>query len=154
MDTQTLEIAQTNHEIEVRLVNLIFKNANSAVEAPIKYTGCMELDPQASLYHGERVKKLHPQFLEAWNVFMSEVSVKSNIDPTPDNIRQGDMGGVHLMGLIDLTLKLQDVSNKRIVWKYPESFLHPGWQVGLGDLIIWFAMRSGRKQEPNTPVTS
>jgi hypothetical protein len=42
---------------------------------------------------------------------------------------------LHLMGLIDLSLKFIDMKIP-IVWKAPESYLHPGWQVALADLAI------------------
>ncbi len=137
MTTQTLVIGDEKHEVEVRPVNLIFQGAESAVLPPIQYPGCMVLDPMVTVYHAERVQKLDPQFRTVWDFFQSNVEHKSSIDPTPDNIRKGNMGGIHLMGLIDLTLKLTKMG-KNVVWKCPETYLHPGWAVGLGDLAIYF----------------
>lgn len=137
MATQTLEIGDEKHEIEVRPVNLIVQGAESAVLPPIKYPGCVVLDPEATVYHAQRVQKLDPQFRKVWDFFQAGVEHKSSVEPTPDNIRKGNLGGVHLMGLIDMTLKLMKLG-KNVVWKYPETYLHPGWAVGLGDLAIYF----------------
>lgn len=48
------------------------------------------------------------------------------------------LGAIHLMGLIDMTLKLTD-QGVPVVWIHPESHMHPGWQVALADLAIYFA---------------
>jgi predicted ATPase len=52
-------------------------------------------------------------------------------------------GAIHLMGLIDLSLKFGDMG-VQTVWVYPETFLHPGWQVALGDLLIYFMNRGAK----------
>ncbi len=140
MATQTLIIGNERHEIEARPLNIVCQSADGAVGPPIVYEGCFVISPEETIYHAERVHKLHTQFCEVWSLFMRNVNSPSKIDPTPDNIRQGGMGGKHLMGLFDMTLKIQD-KGVNVVWRAPESFLHPGWQVGLADVAIFFSRR-------------
>src|SRR5689334_10132586 len=124
-------IGGQRHEIEVRPITLVVQSAESAVGPPIEYPGCMVLDPEATTYHGKRVQKVHAEFGVAWRHFMASCQNQpSNFPVTPDEIRKGGSGGIHLMGLIDLSLKFQDMKVS-VVWRHPESFLHPAWQVGL-----------------------
>ena len=46
----------------------------------------------------------------------------------------------HLIGRIDLTLKVIDMGVKRIQWSQPEAGLHPAWACELGDFLIRKAM--------------
>jgi hypothetical protein len=142
MATQlTMYVGDEKFEVEARQLNIVCQSPESAVGPPIRYENCVVLSCQETLYHAERLQKPHAQFREVWEYFMHGVNGPSKIDPTPDNIRQGGMGGKHLMGLFDMTLKLQD-KGVTVVWRTPESFLHPGWQVGLGDVAIYFSRRA------------
>ena len=140
--SELIKIGGKEHEIEVKPITLIVPSANMAMEK-IEYPKRIELDVEVTTYHAQRVKKLHPEFDMVWRLFHSKTSNPTIIGPDPvdsDNIRKMGSGAVHLMGLIDLTLKLTD-KNVPIAWKFPESFLHPGWQVALADLAIWFSKR-------------
>ena len=126
--------------IELRPVTLVVPAADMACHR-IGYPGCVQLTTEVTVYHAERVRRLHGRFAEFWLAFMRNTSPATPVDyeVTADRIRQMGTGAVHLMGLIDMTLKLTDKA-ARVVWVYPESFLHPGWQVALGDLAIKFGM--------------
>jgi hypothetical protein len=41
----------------------------------------------------------------------------------------------HVVGLLDLTLKLRD-AGCQVAWKHPETYLHPWHQANLGDVAI------------------
>jgi hypothetical protein len=139
-------------EIEVRPVTMIFQGAvAAAMKPPIEYPGAIRLTPEYTVYHAERVQKLDPDFWMAWRVFCDNTSPATPVEvKSADDIRKCGTAAVHLMGLIDTTLKFHRLG-KRVVWVYPESCMHPGWQVGLGDLAIWFGLR-GESPCP-TPAT-
>ncbi len=106
-----------------------------------RFLGTVKLDSEVTTYHAQRVQKLHPAFIDAWQLFFKNTSRESSDPPAdPDMIRKMGSGSIHLMGLIDLTLKLSDM-NISVAWVYPESYMHPGWQVALADLAIWFSKR-------------
>jgi len=85
-------------------------------------------------YHAERVQVLHPLFPQFWTVLWEAAKLPVP-DPIPDRLRQQGTGILHLMGLLDLSLKLFD-QGVPLVWKHPESALHPRLQCALSDLLI------------------
>jgi hypothetical protein len=48
-----------------------------------------------------------------------------------------------LIGLLDITLKFMDEGVKKIVWRYPETFMHPAWQAELGDVLVTLSLEKG-----------
>ena len=127
----------TEHEVEVKPLTLIVPSADMA-GSNMEYPGRFPISPQDTIYHADRVQKLHDEFYTYWHIFHDNCGPDHPPDhskPTPDEFRQGGMGKKHMMGLIDLLLKLQD-KGVAVVLKYPETYLHPAWAVGLGDLLL------------------
>ncbi len=92
----------------------------------------IELTPEVTTYHGERVQRLHDKTLELLHLVLPDV-----VWPVDGSKRSYVLR--HLLGLIDLTLKLSDSSTASritIVWKRPEDGLHPKHQASLGDVVI------------------
>ncbi len=131
--SQQLQIGDQTVTIETRPLNLIVQSPQSAMGPDIRYPGCVVLDSQATLHYAERVKVLDPEFWTVWRLFLAHTS-----PPTPDDIRRRGTGVRHVMGLIDMSLKLMRKGHN-VVWRHPESHLHPGWAVALGDVAIWFS---------------
>ena len=122
-------------EIETKPITLICKSP--AFQSKIEYPKRVEIDPQVSVYHGERVKNVHADFPKYWNMVFEQSSkgTEPPCEAEPDEIRQWcDIAGTHLLGLLDLTLKFMDMGTP-FVWKYPETYLHPGLQAGLGSVV-------------------
>lgn len=143
-ETQIIQIGDQSLSIEVSPVTLIFQSAHSAMGPDIRYTEPKRvvLDMEATLHHARRVKNLHREFEAAWRLFMENTTPHREVDypVTPDRIREMGSGSLHLMGLIDMSLKFSDMGVP-VVWKHPESCMHPGWQVALGDLVMWLSRR-------------
>lgn len=151
MPLEKVKIGEQELEIEVKPITLICPAAEMAAGPPIEYPDRVEIDLTITLHHARLVKNLHPEFDSVWRLFMENTSPPTEIkyDITADSIRRMGTGSLHLMGLIDLTLKFGDMKVP-VVWKYPESNLHPGWQVALGDLAIFFSNRpQGEGNEPS-----
>lgn len=143
MPVEEIKVGEETHTIEVRPLTLIIPSARMAMGPPIQYPKRLPLDAKGTVYHARKVQKLHAEFEQVWRLFHSSTTPAGEVgEVSADAIRKMGPGAVHLMGLIDMTLKLQD-QKVPLVWVYPESFLHPGWQVGLGDLAIFFARRGG-----------
>lgn len=139
MAKETIKIVQQTHEIEVKPITLICPSA-SASALKIEYPNRFALSSDVTTFHAQKVQKLHIEFEKVWRFFMANTSKPTPVDydVTSDRIRQMGSGAIHLMGLIDLTLKLWD-KKVPMVWVHPETFLHPAWQVALGDLAIYFS---------------
>jgi hypothetical protein len=129
------------HQVEIKPITVLCPSAEMAGHK-IAYPNRMPIGTEDTTYHASKVQKLHCEFEAVWRFFMSKISQPKEIDYqiTADNIRTMGSGALHLMGLIDLSLKLQD-QKIPMVWVYPETFLHPGWQVALADLGIFFVNR-------------
>jgi hypothetical protein len=97
------------------------------------------IDVQASTFHADRVVVVHPDFETAWNTIDTGLPAPMTMEARGPNAGSGVR---HLAGLIDMTLKLHDLGMS-VCWRYPESMLHPKWQCGLGDLVIYLDKRRG-----------
>lgn len=139
--TEPIQVGDQTLEIEVRPITLIVPATNMQVGPPIRYPKRMTLTPEDTVYHARRVKKLHAEFEHGWRLFMANTTPPLPVDYSvdPDTIRGMYIGAIHLMGLLDMSLKLSDLFVP-VAWKFPETYMHPGWQVGLGDLVIWLSM--------------
>lgn len=113
----------------------------------IKYSSpgavVLELTPEVTTYHGLRVQSLHDDTLR-----IARMVIPSLEWPLERSNRSYAVQ--HILGLIDLSLKVVDAGkNVRVIWKYPESGLHPQHQLGLGDAII--AVRAYFSNLENSP---
>ena len=74
--------------------------------------------------------RLHPEFMEFFKIMYAEPSRIRF-----DNIKDCSNCVRHVIGLVDLTLKLQDM-RVSTGWSFPETYMHPSMQLDLGDLAI------------------
>jgi len=139
---ESIKIGKETLEIETEKITVIVPSENFASGPRIEYPNRIRIDTDATIFHAKAVTKLHKDFTDVWKRFMLNTSKKEEVkyDITADNIRTLGMGSIHLMGLIDLSLKFRDLGIP-FVWVYPESFLHPGWQVALTDLAIFISRK-------------
>ena len=146
MSTQQIIIGDQTHEIETLPVTVLFSNAHASMGPDYKYPGRYVLDAfttrlQAE-YLDENADKLHPEFEKFWRLFFEATTPRGTPTwpLTADVIKTIGTGGRHLIGLIDMLLKLDDLKIPTVV-RHPESFMHPGWAVALGDLFIHLSKR-------------
>jgi len=109
-------------------LNLVYGKELGATIQP-QYKGATVIDHAAAMYHGKRVRRLHADTLRLAGLAISTAGMSQDAFCDGDN---GD-GQINIVGLIDMTLKLIDMSVP-IVWRFPESGLHPSVQTGLGDV--------------------
>lgn len=100
-----------------------------------KYSDCFPVDIETTTYHAERVENLHKEFDKYFKI------VFPDIDLNQEEIKSMGLGLKHIIGLVDMLLKLQDMGVP-VVLKYPESSLHPKAQLQLADLFIALLGRS------------
>lgn len=103
--------------VEVKPVTLICHKGDMKLEFPER----IPLDPEQTVYHGRRVKSLHKDTERLVKPFFAE-----KIDT---------LGYWHVLGLIDLSLKLRDMGVP-FAWVLPETYLHPSQQVELADVAV------------------
>ena len=106
----------------------------------ISYPGRAELHPELTVRWVDMLREeadLHPTFRRAFAIWCGAVQ-RGGPDPdiTVAGLQSSGTGLRHVAGLIDLTLHLRG-RGIPVVWVHPESHLHPAWQCGLGDLIMW-----------------
>jgi hypothetical protein len=110
-------------EAEVRPITIICHPDNVGDVEPLDR---LVLDPETTLYHADR---LSPGGRHAWTNELLELLFKQNPPPS------SSLAYRHALGLIDLTLKLQDMG-VRVAWRYPETYLHPAAQLQLADVLL------------------
>lgn len=126
------EIAELDPEFESKL-NLVVPG--SGVTEDLKYPGCLVLDMPMSLQHYSWVIKndipLDEETLDYIGIVFTEGEV------TEDNWKRQGLGIKHLIGRVDVTLKVfKSKYPVPVVWKYPEDGLHPSAIVNLSDVLI------------------
>lgn len=115
-------------EIENHPLTLLFKSPS--ILAPLAYPNRLRLDPESCLYHMERVQKLDDRAEHYFRkVFEYEGPFGSH------EVRCMDEGCRHTCGRIDLHLKYT-MLGVPLVHVLPEAYLHPKFEVNLGDVFI------------------
>ena len=98
-----------------------------------KIKGRLPLDIEATIYHSERVERLHRRTVELTRVIFPNVDEATITDREQRN--RAGMGLRHIIGLMDLSLKLLDQGTP-FYWKYPEACLHPAACCNLADAAL------------------
>ena len=122
-DGRTIDVAKCEDKI-----NLVFGAGTHGAVNP-KYKNAVVLTPEVTTYHGERVST---EGLHAKTMLIVS-SIFHDFDCWKVDRKESQFA--HVFGLIDLTLKMFD-KKANVVWKHPETYLHPRYQVGLGDAAI------------------
>lgn len=146
MAQETIHVGKQEHLIEVKPLTIVCKSPNLIDE--IEYPKRFPITADMTIYHAERCENWH---VETWDCFfrLFKTAFQQIDEQTKQdfirNIRSKGKEFLHGVGLIDMSLKLIDMGVP-IVWKYPETYLHPAVCCELGDLSIYLAQR-GRPDE-------
>lgn len=118
----------------------------------IRYPGRVPITIEMTVYHAERVKKLHAETealvdraLEEWQLQAMRRWITWKDKRNAGHIASLGTGVLHVIGLIDLVLKLQD-QNVPIVLVHPESGLHPSIVLKLTDVLLYLAERGADEE--------
>lgn len=150
---------ETTHKVIGKPITFLCKA--STVNDKLTVKEAFPISIEETLYHMERVQVLHksayywyeriqgtdkevlelipqingltPKEIERFNSWGLKVTLKSS-----DDIRKLDIGARHLMGLIDLVLKLTDKGINRFHIVNPETGLHQAIQGNLTDFFYSF----------------
>lgn len=101
------------------------------------YPGRFAVSAEESTHHAERLSR------EGWHRDTEPlVEYALGTGPSTGLSHYGRSAGEqHLVGLVDLSLKLDDMGVP-LVWVQPESLLHPGVAARLGDVAAFFLHRA------------
>ncbi len=129
-DELKIQVGDQTHEVPAKTINLIFRAP--ALKERTQYPGLVSIDSDASIYHGERVQKLHADTERLFRLVFTDWG-----DEPVESvyIRTLERCYVHVLGLVDMSLKLRDLGIG-FAWIKPESHLHPAHQLGLMDAVI------------------
>lgn len=106
------------HDIEVEPITLIVKGGEVAdIDTPSR----LMIEPEMTLHHAGKVQQLHPRTEELVKIVFPNGEVASR-------------GYLHVVGLIDLSLKFIDMGVP-FGWRYPETYLYPKEQCQLADVL-------------------
>jgi hypothetical protein len=118
MPDERVIINGEGHVIEVKPITLV---THDSTVADVGFPQRLMLEPSMTVFHGERVKELHPRTM----------ALVKTVFPTPVQ----SLGYTHFLGLIDLSFKFMD-QGIPIGWRYPETYLHPAQQAALTDCLM------------------
>jgi hypothetical protein len=165
MPTETIEIAGQEHQIEVKPITIICQNGDMRIK--YKRLELTDIDTlyhieNVKLLHPKALEFYHIVFPEFLTGFTQEEMVQFSFQQTEhgngikityfqnqhkelgwrelslhDWVQTEGSGSRHVLGLVDMTLKLIDM-NVPVVWIHPESHLHPSAQANLADLALAF----------------
>ena len=131
--------------IEAKKITLVYKSPSHPMS--VRGVGFLRITPETSVYHGERVEKLHPRTPHFVMLATQQEGSEEwdRIETTWRNREFCPFELNHIIGRIDLTLKFRDLGVNRIQWVHPEAGLHPVWCCGLGDVLIEMSGAGGGK---------
>ena len=149
-ETATVKIGEDQIEIETKPVTIVAPSqemANQRMEMVdediVTITPELTLKAAASVSQAEWAELIGvPQFVD-----MLKLVTKS--DP-PEMLASAGLGFKHLVGLVLLTIEAIN-DEKRPHWAYPETYLHPAWQVGLADLVVFITSEGKNERESEAP---
>jgi len=118
----------TKTSIEVRPVTVVF----NASQRDIIYDERISITPEMTLKHFDELDSIDP-----YSAVLFRVVVHDYPYPITKNNTQW-MAAKHLIGLFSLNFKFM-IEGKKVVWKYPESFLHPKYQGNIAEVMILMA---------------
>lgn len=126
MQTESISCAGCSENlIEIKPVTVLF----NASQKDIIYNDRIQITPEMTLNHFEELDTIDPYSAILFRIIVNDYSypvVKKNIQW---------MAAKHLIGLFSLNFKFM-IEGKKVVWKYPESFLHPKYQGNIADVMI------------------
>lgn len=101
----------------------------------IKPTDQIPINPEITVYHGQRVVKIDPVG-RAWAEYILGYELE-NLAPS-----DRDLSEAHVIGLCDLPIKLMQKCRKPLSFfiKEPETYLHPSQQCRIADWASTFSV--------------
>lgn len=132
MPTETIYVGKDEVKVPTAPITLIFNRAPSDTFYPDR----LMIDPEMTRAHFEKMTEINP-FVAA---FFKLVVRDYPHDVTLANVKQAVPGFKHLVALFDLSLQFL-LEGRKFGWKYPETYLHPCYQVELAEALIVFSDR-------------
>jgi hypothetical protein len=90
------------------------------------------LDPTTTVWHGEQVKNIDPEAIPIIERILGYPMVVQE---------ERELSDKHIIGLIDLLIKLDRVGVHQVFVKYPETYLHPKQSLELAQFVIEWSTR-------------
>lgn len=128
---ERIKIDGGDNEIDTKPITMLVAKHQPKIE----YLERMVIDAEMTIYHGNLVQKLHSEFAFFWKLWVESASSTVDYEITATHIRTMSRAFIHAMGLIDLSLKFQDMKVP-FAWVLPETYLYPSFAAALTDLVI------------------
>lgn len=117
-------------------INLLFHDGTDDIHNDID--GVILIDPSITLATSDAINDDMWRSLKHDEGFMHKFRLVFGDLGLPDHsLKQHGTGVRHIVGLIVATDLVMQIG-KSPFWKMPESYLHPKYQLGLGDLIVYY----------------
>lgn len=130
MSKETVFFGENKHEIEAKPITLIFNTCPKESA----YLERVMITPEMTIQHYDSLKEIDPYTAKFFKIVVPDFS--ENI--TKENLDFCALGYRHIIGLFSLSLDLL-LKKVKIGWKYPESYLHPKYQLNLAEALIIFS---------------
>jgi hypothetical protein len=127
MTKEKVFFEDTEHELEIKPINLVFNNSFGESV----YLERIMIDPEMTLKYYETLKEIDPVTARFFKMAVPDFPYEITKEILDDCL----IGFRHLIGLFSLTVKFF-VENVKFGWKYPESHIHPRYQGNLADILI------------------
>jgi len=127
MQTEKVLCSGSEHNIEIRPITVVF----NAAQKDTLYPDRVSITPEMTLKHFDELVEIDP-----YSAVLFRIVVDDYFFPvTKKQIQESVLAFKHLIGLFSLHFKLT-IEGKKVVWKYPEAFLHPKYQANIAEVMI------------------
>jgi hypothetical protein len=127
MEKEKVIFDDTEHEIEVKPVTLVFNKSFGES----KYLERTMITPEMTLEHFNSLEEIDHYTAKFFKFVIDDFPYEVN----KENLSKCQMGFRHLIGLFSLTIMFM-IKGTKFGWKYPETGLHPKYQANIADAMI------------------
>lgn len=131
MAKETVFFDDTKHELELAPINLVFNTTTGDSYYPNR----LMIDITMTIDHFNRMTDINPYTAAFFKLVVPDFPHPI----TMDVMKRTALGFRHLIGLFDLSLNTLLIK-KPFGWKYPETGLHPKYQLNLAEALILFGL--------------
>jgi hypothetical protein len=127
MSSEAIIIGGQKLTIKVAPITVVF----NVTQKDSIYPERVSITPEMTLEHFKSISEIDPYTACLFKMVIDDY----RFPVTKKQIEESVLACKHIIGLFSLHFKLT-IEGKKVVWKYPESFLHPRYQGNLVDVMI------------------
>lgn len=127
MPEETVLIGTEEVKLKLAPITLVYSQTYKNTFYPDR----LMIDAEMTINHFNQLREISPFAAAFFKIVVPDYPDAITLD----SLKGAAPGFQHLIGLFEISLQLI-LQRKKFGWKYPESYLHPKYQLNLADAMI------------------